>query len=176
MIWGWGPVPGYGIAGAAWATIAANVLGAALAGWLLIRRGIALQFQHPDWPRIRRIVSIGLPSSARGIAFAAIYVALGRMITAFGPHQMAALGVGHRIESIPYMTAVGFEVGCATLVGQHLGAGDPQGARRAARTALGLCLGFMVPATVMLYVFAEPMFALFANEPETVEALSLIHI
>lgn len=173
LIWGYGPFPALGIAGAAAATVLANMVGAALAALALTWYGIRPGLAPPDPERIRQIVAIGLPVTARGVAFSAIYVVLGRMITSFGTHQMAALGVGHRIESIPYLVTVGFEVGCATLVGQYLGAGDPAGARRAARAALGWALGFMVPATAFLLVAADGLFALFANEPGTIAAGAL---
>ncbi len=173
LIWGAGPVPALGIAGAAWATVAANGVGAVL-GWVLLARGgHAPRLEAPQPALLRSIAAIGAPVSARGIAFAGIYVFLGRMITTFGTHQMAALGVGHRIESIPFLTCVGFETGCATLVGQYLGAGDVAGARRAARTAVVCCGVAMVPCSLLLYGVAEPLFALFASEPQTIEAGAL---
>ncbi|NCG22229.1 MAG: MATE family efflux transporter [Rhodobacterales bacterium] len=161
---------GLGIAGAAWATVIVNVLGAILLGGLLARRGLGPVIQGPDRRGIQRIVEVGAPVSGRGIAFSGIYIVLGRMITSFGDVQMAALGVGHRIESIPYLASVGFEVGTSTMVGQHIGAGDLKRARESARAALKLCLAFMVPISIMLFVFAEPLFDVFANEPETIAA------
>ena len=173
LIWGIGPFPALGIAGAAWATTIANALGAVLAAWFLRGHGL---WPEPIWPRlapVRELLWIGVPVSARGIAFAAIYVVLGRMITSFGSHHMAAIGVGHRIEGIPYLTSVGFEIGAATLVGQYLGAGDVAGARRACRTALAMCVAAMIPCSIGLYLAAEPLLGLFANEPETIAAGTL---
>jgi putative MATE family efflux protein len=173
LIWGWGPVPALGIAGAAWATAAANALGALLAALYLPRLGLRFVRSPPNLSTLRELLAVGLPVSARGIAFAAIYVVLGRMITSFGSHELAAIGVGHRIEGVPYLTSVGFEVGAATLVGQHIGAGDVQGARRACRTALYMCVLAMIPCSIGLFLLAEPLFSMFANEPQTVAAGSL---
>ena len=173
LIWGWGPIPALGIAGAAWATALANALGAFLAALYLPRLGLKFVRKPPDLATLKELLIVGLPVSARGIAFAAIYVVLGRMITSFGSHEMAAIGVGHRIEGVPYLTSVGFEVGAATLVGQYVGAGDIEGARRACRTALHLCVGAMIPCSIGLFFAAETLFELFANEPETVAAGSL---
>lgn len=169
MIWGIGGAGGMGMDGAAWATVAANVLGAALA-WLWLNREQRPHQELPKTETVLRMVEIGLPNSARGIAFSMIYVILGRMITPYGAHQMAALGVGHRIESIPYLTSVGFEVGAATLVGQYVGAGDLQGARRAQRSAVAWCVGLIVPSAVGLYFGAEWLFSWFANSPQTIAA------
>jgi len=170
LIWGFGPIPGLGIAGAAWATSAANSLGALL-GWFFLRRGgVAVTIEAPETEKMKEIAIIGAPVSARGIAFSMVYVLLGRFITSFDTHQMAALGVGHRLESFPYMLCVGFEVGAATMVGQYVGAGDREGADRAARVAAWMCVLATVPMSIALFVFAEPLFAFFANRPETVAA------
>lgn len=170
LIWGLGPVPALGIAGAAWATALARAGGALLGLWVLARRGHVPVPTLPDLPMARRITAIGLPVSARGIAFSLVYVALGRMITSFGPEQMAALGVGHRLESVGFMVCVGFEVAAATLVGQHLGARDPVGALRAANIAARMCAAVVIPVGVVLFAVAEPLYGLFATKPETIAA------
>ena len=170
LIWGLGPIPGLGIAGAAWATAAANGLGAVLAWRFLRSLGHRVGFESPRAPRLREIAAIGAPVAARGIAFSMVYVLLGRFITAFDTHQMAALGVGHRLESFPYMLCVGFEVGAATMVGQYIGAGDRNGAAHAAKVAAQMCIAATIPMSIALFVLAEPLFGLFANQPETVAA------
>jgi len=170
LIWGLGPIPGLGIAGAAWATSAANALGVVL-GWLFLRRaGHRVPYARPETETLSALVRIGAPVTARGVAFSMVYVLLGRMITPFGAHQIAALGVGHRLESFPYLLCVGFEVGAATLVGQSLGAGDVKAAGTYARTAARMCLMSTIPIAVGLFVFAEPLFTLFASRPETIAA------
>lgn len=170
LIWGLGPIPGFGIAGAAWATTFARALGAVLGAILLARRGHALVLAPMVRGVMRQIGRIGLPVSARGIAFSLVYVALGRFITAFGPEQMAALGLGHRFEGLAFMVCAGFEVGAAALVGQHLGARDPQGALRVTNLAARLCAAVVVPMGVVLFVIAEPLHAAFADQPETIAA------
>ncbi|MFK7991135.1 MAG: MATE family efflux transporter [Sandaracinaceae bacterium] len=169
LIWGFGPVPALGIAGAAWATALANLVGAGLGIWLLKRAGTPVETGAPPgtaW----RILQIGLPVTASGVGFALVYVVLGRMITAHGEAQMAALGVGHRIESIPYFIGVAFGVGAATMVGQHLGASDPKSAEQSIRAAAKLALCTMVPFGALLFGAAAPLFALFTDDPATVEA------
>ncbi len=170
LIWGLGPIPALGIAGAAWATAAANALGAIL-GWLFLwRSGHTVRPEEPVTAKIKEIAEIGAPVTARGIAFSMVYVLLGRFITSFETHQMAALGVGHRLESFPYMLCVGFEVGAATMVGQYIGAGDRAGAAHSAAVAARMCVVATIPMSVALYVYAEPLFGVFASRPETVAA------
>jgi putative MATE family efflux protein len=159
-----------GIAGAAWATAASNALGVVLGLWVLSRRGLRVRLSRPDPQALWSIVQIGAPVSARGIAFSAVYVVLARMITTFGDPELAAIGIGHRLEGLGYMVCVGFEMATATMVGQHLGAGSPDGARRSVVAALQVCTALVVPTAAGLWFLAEPLFGLFANEPATIAA------
>ena len=83
---------------------------------------------------------------------------------------MGALGVGHRLEGLAYLVCLAFGVGAATMVGQHLGAGDPLRARESARAAARSASLIMVPVTVALFVLARPLFSLFTDDPATVDA------
>lgn len=173
LIWGWGGLPELGIAGAAWATAIANGLGAILGFRILGARGHGLRLQGPSRPLLRTLGRIGAPVSAEGISFSMVYVLLGQIINDFGTHNMAALGVGHRLESLAFMVCVGFQVGAATMVGQHLGAGSPQMAARCAHRAASLGAAVMLPIALFLYTFAPQLFELFvaggsSASPETV--------
>lgn len=170
LIWGIGPFPRLGVGGAAWATAIANAFAAGLALWLLSGRGVRLRIHRPERRELTAIATIGLPVTASGIGFAICYVVLGRAITSFGSEQMGALGVGHRLEGLAYLVCLAFGVGAATMVGQHLGAGDPLRARESARAAARTASLIMVPVTVALFVLARPLFGLFTDDPATVDA------
>jgi putative MATE family efflux protein len=170
LIWGAGPIPALGIAGAAWATAVSNLLGAAIGFAVLARRGLVLRWIRPQLPILRRIVKIGTPVAMAGIGFSLIYVLLGRIINSFGEHHMAALGVGHRLESLAFMVTVGFMVGASTMVGQYVGAGDPVGARKCARSAAVICSAIMLPVGLLLFFFAEPAFRFFTDDTAVIDA------
>lgn len=170
LIWGFGPVPALGIAGAAWATAIANAVGAAVGLALLAARGHRVRPVRPRAGDLWQIVRIGTPVTASGLGFALCYVLLGRVITGFGSEQMGALGVGHRLEGMAYLVCVAFGVGAATMVGQHLGAGDAERARRSASAAARMCVLSMAPLAILLLAFARPLFAAFTDDPATVEA------
>ncbi len=173
LIWGWGPLPALGIAGAAWATAVASAFGAALGLVVLARRGIHLLPAPPLPQRMGLIARIGIPVTVAGLGFSMVYVLLGRLITDFGEHHIAALGVGHRLESMAYMVTVGISVGAATMVGQHLGAGNVGRAEEAARAANRLCIGFMLPIGALLFFGAEVFFDWFTDDPEIIASGAL---
>ncbi|HTT68476.1 MAG TPA: MATE family efflux transporter [Gemmatimonadales bacterium] len=130
LILGLGPAPAMGIAGAAVAAVGTRALGLAFGFGLLVRRRL-LRFAARDWRAGLAVLRIGLPTAANGIFFALIYIGLTRITTRFGTPALAALGVGHKLEGLAYQVAVGFGLASAAIVGQNLGAGRADRARRA---------------------------------------------
>src|SRR5687768_16989658 len=86
---------------------------------------------------IPTIARIGLPTAATGVIFSLIYVLMTRTTTQFGTPALAALGIGHRVESWAYMVGVGFGAAAAAIVGQNLGAGQVKRAERSGWIATG---------------------------------------
>ncbi len=129
MILGLGPFPAMGVYGAALATVLTRGFGFAAGLVLLIRRGhIRPAF---DVTAAWNIVRIGTPVMLAGSLFSVSYILLVPIVGQFGTPALAALGVGHKVEGVSYMIAVGFGLAASTLVGQNLGAGNPARARAA---------------------------------------------
>jgi putative MATE family efflux protein len=167
LILGLGPAPTMGIAGAAIATIltrgSAFVLGLAL----LARRSM-VRFVAPAGSSIPVIARIGVPTAATGVIFSLIYVLMTRTTTRFGTPALAALGVGHRVESWAYMVGVGFGAAAAAIVGQNLGAREITRAQRSGWITTGFASIVGVVAGVFQIVFAEEFAALFTEDPAVI--------
>jgi putative MATE family efflux protein len=159
-----------GIAGAAWATVAANALATGLGAWLLARRGHAPGPWRPRRQTLGWIAQIGIPIAVQGTAFSLVYVALGRVLMPFGDAYLAALGLGHRLESLLYLFCLAFEIGVATLVGQHLGAGNPEGAKQAANAAARFAALAMLPLGVAMFFGARTALGWFTDDPVIIDA------
>ncbi|HEX3159464.1 MAG TPA: MATE family efflux transporter [Gemmatimonadaceae bacterium] len=146
----WGAPP-LGVAGAAVATVATRSVACVLGVTLLMRRGL-VRFGRPRGAAIASIVRIGLPTAATGVFFSFVYVFLTRTTTQFGTPALAALGLGHRIESWVYMIALGFGATAAAVVGQNLGAGRVDRATRAGWVSVGYgsIPGLALAATMLL--------------------------
>ena len=149
--------PRLGIEGAAVALLATRGSTFAVGLWLLRRREM-VRLEGPHGSRrlarvmvtvvsvARPVLRIGLPTAVTGMVFSFIYVALTRTTTRFGTPALAALGLGHRIESWLYMIGVGFGAAAAAVVGQNLGARQVDRAARAGWITVGFA---MIPAGVM---------------------------
>jgi len=99
-----------------------------------------------------------------GIAFSFIYIFLTRTTTRYGTPALAALGIGHRVESWLFMIGVGFGAATAAIVGQNLGAGRPNRASRAGWMATGYCTLAGVVACVLELVYPRQFASLFTSD------------
>lgn len=160
--------PRLGIAGAAIALLATRGAACVIGVTLLRRRGM-LRFHSSELPGVvRRVTRIGLPTAVTGVLFSLIYVGMTRTTTMFGTPALAALGLGHRIESWLYMIGVGFGAAAAAIVGQNLGARQVRRAERAGWMTLGFA---MVPAALMCLaslLIPERLAALFTSDQAVV--------
>jgi len=171
LITGWGPFPELGIRGAAIATLC--VRGSlCVVGVLLLRHRKLIAFGAIDWSRIGTIVRVGLPIAATGIVFSLIYVVMTRTTARFGTPALAALGLGHRIESWMFMIGVGFGAAAAAIVGQNLGAGQPDRAARAGWLTLAMTGVPGIIACTALLLFPDVLASLFSTDPTVVAEAS----
>jgi putative MATE family efflux protein len=167
LIVGWGPIPALGVAGAAISTIGTRAVAFALGLTIVGRRGV-LKIGRPDWRTMRQVIRIGLPTAVTGVVFSLIYVMVTRTATQFGTPALAALGIGHRVESWLFMIAVGFGAATAAIVGQNLGAKRPDRAARAGWLAVGFCSMFGVVACVVELIIPERFAAIFSHDPAVI--------
>lgn len=120
-----------------------------------------------------RVLRIGLPTAVTGMIFSFIYVAMTRTTTQFGTPALAALGLGHRIESWLYMIGVGFGTAAAAIVGQNLGARQVARAERAGWITMGFG---MIPALVMALAsltIPEQLALVFTRDPTVVDETAM---
>ena len=167
LILGWGPFPALGIRGAAAATLVTRGAACAVGFALLARRGLIAR-ARPRWAALREQGSIGLPVAASGVVFSLVYVVLTRFTSEFGTSALAALGVGHKVESLSYMVCLGFGVAAATSVGQNLGAGSPDRARRSGETATVFATAAGALVAALFLVWPEGVMEVFTDDPGVV--------
>lgn len=134
LIFGLGPFPSLGIAGAAIGTAVANVLQAAIftAAFLSGRFSIELNLAgpHVDFAIIREIVRVSLPLSGTKLAGIAARFPFLFVLGALGTNVVAAYAIGRRIVTLARMPAFGYATASSTLVGQALGNDDENTAER----------------------------------------------
>ena len=166
---GWGPFPHLGWEGLAVGTLCGHILGAsALLAIMLSGRGgvrLALREVAVDRPLMRRILHVGLPGGVDLLVIIGCHLAYYRIISSLGTAAQAAHGLGVQIEAMSYLAGASFAVAVATLVGQSLGAQNPQRAVRSTLVGCGLAMGAMCSAGLLFFLLGEPLAVFFAKEP-----------
>lgn len=141
LVFGVGGLPALGLTGAGWGTATAGVVGCGLAFWSLMSGRTALTLSWRDllqwrWELILPILRLALPTAGEGAVGQAGYLLFTRMVASLGTATLAAHQIALRIESLSYMPGWGLAIAATTLVGQALGAGDPERAEQATRRTL----------------------------------------
>jgi putative MATE family efflux protein len=169
LIYGYGPFPRLGVAGAAWATLIAQAAMAATYLTLAARRHPALPIARraPGPPiRLLSVARVGAPAAVIGMLFSVVYMMFAASASRFGAASMALVGIGNRIEAISYLAAVAVGIAAATVVGQNLGAGYPERAALAMRTGVRWSVIMSLPLTAVLFLFPHVFLGLFSTDPE----------
>jgi len=167
LITGAGPLPALGIAGAAVAAVLTR--GAALAmGFFILARRRLVRLTIFDWRSAATALRIGAPVAFTGVFFSLVYVGLTRITTRFGVPALAALGIGHKLEGLSYMVAVGFGLASAAVVGQNLGAGRVDRARAAGWLTASYAAGLGSIVAVAFVAFPDVMVGIFTTDPSVV--------
>ena len=136
LVFGWGPVGGLGIAGAAVSTLTANAVAAIVMAVYLLRRNGAVQLQRSPWrlriDLLRDILRVGVPASLSPMISNASIAVATAVVGSFGVAALAGYGVAARLEYILVPIAFGFGTALTTMVATNMGAGQ---AARALRVA-----------------------------------------
>ncbi len=170
LIFGVGPFPAMGVAGAAIATVLAQALATLLYVLYARRDPHLLQGVHllekPDLGKLREICRVGLPAALQSALFTGISMILARTVATFGATAVAVQKVGAQIESISWMTADGFSAALNSFVAQNYGAGNFERAKRGFRDSLIVMTIWGIFTTFLLIFAAAPIFRIFIHEPE----------
>ncbi len=172
LIFGWGPSPAFGVAGAAVASLVSILVGVIWMGWWYIPREKFLRFDFSGWqPQFaawRRMLAIGLPA---GIEFAimTLYLLIVYVIARpFGAAAQAGFGIGGRIIQAGFMPVVALGFAVAPVAGQNFGARNAERVKRTFQDAALMSTGVMVLFTIICQVAPEAMVRIFSKDPVVV--------
>jgi putative MATE family efflux protein len=170
LIFGLGPFPEMGVAGAATATTIGRGCGVLYQLFHLTRPGGRLRVKREHWrldpDAMRSILRISGTATFQNFVATASWMGLIKILSGFGSAAVAGNTIGIRIVLFALLPSFGVSNAAATLVGQNLGAGRPDRAEAAAWKA-GLyntmCLGVV---GVIFLVFAPFLISVFTSDPE----------
>ncbi len=170
---------GMGVAGSAWATNLAQLLGLLGLIGVFLSGPIRREFNtHRVWqPRLRSILTLfklGVPMGAAATADLVGFAMFQLMLARLGPVEGAASQVVMMLTSLCYMPAIGLALAGTTLVGQSIGAGDRDWAGRLGNTVIVLCIGYMGIIGLALAFAGEPLVMLFVQGDGNAQAVAAL--
>ena len=129
-----------------------------------------------NWKVTKETIKIGLPLSLEGLAFSFIYIFVSRYVADFGTTGLAALGIGHRSEAIPYQVGEAFAITASIVVGQNIGAGNVERANKGAWRVLYLSWIPMAIYGVILFFFPAQIAGIFTTDQSVIETAKVYNM
>jgi MATE family multidrug resistance protein len=159
---------GLGMAGAAWGTNLALLAGVVVAFGIFLGRDMASRFRsrlmwRPSWPVIRAQLVVGVPI---GVMYGADVLGLAlsqMMIAQTGAVGAAATQIVMALTSLAYLPTIGIALAGTTLVGQSIGAGSHEWARRMGNVVIAACAALMAFVAVLLLLVGPWLLPLFVG-------------
>lgn len=165
LIFGWGPIPGLGVTGAALSTLFTQGVAATIAMVVMFggRHGIHVSWAdfRPDIAYMKRAFLLGFPASVEMSTRALGVTVLSFLVASFGTQTIAAYGVGTTIFQVVLIPAMGLSMAISVLVGQNIGARNPRRASHIARVGALLGFGALSCLGVLAFIFAPAIIATF---------------
>lgn len=172
LIFGWGPFPEMGIAGAAIATNIGRGVGVLMQLWLLFKGGKHIRAQRTHLRFHGETVSNIIRTSLGGIGQMIIgttsWLFVMRIIAEFGSQAVAGATIALRIMMFTLMPAWGMSNAVATLVGQNLGAQKPERAERAVWVTGFWTMILLIGVSIFYFLFGKNLVGLFTREAEVI--------
>ncbi len=176
FIFGWWIFPQLGVAGAATTNVISQGMGAAIGFWVLFtgrsRLKLSLSNFRLDFKMIWRIVKIGIPASIMAMERSFGDLVLIRFMSPFGTLAVAGHALMQRLEAVLRMPCMGLGHGSGVLVGQNLGARQPERAEKSGWMAVSLAQVFALIISVSILFWAENIIHVFSSDTEIVAVAS----
>ncbi len=165
--------PAMGIVGAGIALLAARVVMAGLCLWELGRPGSVVRVQvrgsySVDWVSVREVMHIGLPSALEQFVLQGGLIVFVRIVAGLGTEVYAAHQILLSIMGFSFQPGTAFSIAATTLVGQSLGAGNPDLAEFSLREARKMGLSITAFAAVGFVTLGKFLLQLYTDDPQVV--------
>ena len=173
FIWGYGIIPGFGIAGLAIATVIAQSIGTVYLIYKVnsckLKRYIYLKCFIPKFIMLKELLNQSLP-----IIFSMLFIGVGifnilYFIGKFGDLAIAGYGAALRIEQVFLLPVIGLNTAVLSIGGQNFGAKNYNRIRELYTKALIFSSSFMSIAGIIMFIFAETFVSLFTENLIAIE-------
>ena len=174
LIFGLGPVPAMGIAGAALATGIGQVLSVVVYLVVYLRTELPVRLRRsclrPDAALDGRLYAIGVPAILNLALPSLLVTFLNGLLAAFSQSYVVVLGIYYKLQTFLYLPANGFVQGMRPLIGYNYGAREHARVKKLFQLTLLMSAAIMAAGTVFCQVASGQLMGLFTQNPETIAA------
>ena len=170
---GWWGFPKLGYKGLAWTTFAAVLCGVLFNLFILYRQGFLKRASFAPWRWIKRawpyLFKVAWPAGLVQVVWHSAYLVLFAITAALPVGSVVALAgmsAGLRVESLLFLPGVAFNFTASILVGNCLGRGDVQGAKKIGYQVMLVALVSVSLLTIAMWQVIEPVAGFVAPDPE----------
>ncbi|MBR9825475.1 MAG: MATE family efflux transporter [Alphaproteobacteria bacterium] len=182
-VFGWFPGLGWGVSGAALATVVANAVTFVMVMVYLTVKEKLIDWSIPNfaevWHHWRDIARVGIPACFANVfnPFALTIAMSGLGMARFGDAAVGGLGVAGRVEAFAIVPLFALSASIGAVTGQNGGAERLDRVREAFRSSFVFCIGWSVAMAVLLWLFADAIAAAFLpSEDGRAVAIAYWHI
>lgn len=172
LIFGLGPVPALGIEGAAIATNIGRGVGVAFQLWVLFHGGkhIRVAAAHLAWQGavLWHVVRTSLGGIGQMIVAMTSWIFLMRILASVGSEAVAGATIAIRLMMFTMMPAWGMSNAAATLVGQNLGAEQPERAEASVWRIGWYNMAYLVIVSVLFFAFPQQLIGFFTEDAKVI--------
>lgn len=171
LTFGAGDVPGMGVVGCAWATLAVNSLMMLTGLWLLRKQDIYRPYrlwrlpEKPQWSVLRHFLRLGVPAGLSIMVEVTSFTLMALFIARLGAVASASHQIAASMAAVLYMVPLALGIASSARTGYWLGAGQPQSARQAAGLGISLAIGAAALCAAALLLGREAIAHAFTNDP-----------
>jgi len=177
LMLGIGPFPRLETKGAALATIFSYFIGSILFLTIILKNKWIVFKEVGQEIKFKRFITVGYPVALTGMFFSLVYYFIAKIAASFGTDVVAAMGIGHKIESLAYFFAVGLASGLSTFVARNLGAGREDRARIGAISAIRFVAIVIGVYSLTVFIFPSFFVSIFNSDPSLIkEGVSYLRI
>ena len=171
LIFGLGPVPAMGIAGAALATGIGQLLSLCVYLFVYARTQLPVRLRrsclHPDAALDGKLYAIGVPAILNLALPSLLVTFLNSLLAGFSQSYVVVLGIYYKLQTFLYLPVSGIVQGMRPLISYNYGAREHARVKKLYDLTLLMSMGIMAVGTAICLFAARPVVGLFTQNPQT---------
>ena len=166
MIFGMGPIPEMGVAGAAYATVIGQFCAAAIVGVRGLRRIPRLSTSSPH---IRQVYQLGYPAMVMQSLYTVYIIILNAILAGFCDEAVTVLGLYYKLQMFFFIPLMALQTCIVPILSYNYARRSYDRCREIVRDSLIISISFMAVGVFCFEVIPVQVIGLFSNSPEVID-------